>query len=72
MATTSTPAEAFVQKVNAFLDEEDRTPAWLARRAGIPYNTLRRLLDEPNPLPFNRAIALSTATGIPPVEEVAR
>ncbi|MGW9587456.1 hypothetical protein [Microbacterium sp. NPDC055455] len=66
MTTTSTPAESFVQKVNAFLDEEDRTPAWLARRAGIPYNTLRRQLDQPNVLPFNRAVTLSEVTGIIP------
>ena len=65
MATTTTPAEAFIKKVNAFLDEEDRTPAWLARRAGIPDNTLRRQLEQPNVLPFNRAVALSEVTGIP-------
>jgi hypothetical protein len=65
MTTTSTPAESFVQKVNAFLDEEDRTPAWLGRRAGIPENTVRRYLERPNIIPFNRAVALSDATGVP-------
>jgi hypothetical protein len=65
MATSSTPAEAFIRKVNAYLDDEDRTPAWLARRAGIPDNTLRRHLEQPNVIPFNRAVAISEATGIP-------
>lgn len=66
MATTPTPAEAFVQKVNAFLDEEDRTPAWLARRAELePYTLRRQLRKAPNSLPFNHAVSLSEATGIP-------
>jgi hypothetical protein len=70
MTTTTTPAEAFIQKVNAFLDEEDRTPAWLGRRAFIHENTVRRYLKHPNIIPFNRVVAISEATGVS-VEERA-
>lgn len=68
MPTSSTPAEAFIQKVNAFLDEEDRTPAWLARRIDADDNTMRRHLRNPNALPFNRAVAIAEVTGINPCQ----
>ena len=59
-------AEGVAAKVTRLLKETDRSVSWLARKTGIPYNTLRnQLTRNPRTLSIAHAIVIADALEVP-------
>lgn len=59
-------AEGVAAKVTRLLTETERNVSWLARKTGIPYNTLRnQLTRNPHTLSIVHAILISRALEVP-------
>jgi lambda repressor-like predicted transcriptional regulator len=63
--TTMGAPDAATAKVLAAMEADDRTLAWLARRAGIPRSTLRHQLSNPGRLTVENLLRIADALGRP-------
>ena len=67
MATTNTAAN-----IRRILDEQDRSFAWLARHAGIPYKlVLKEIKHETKPLSLNSTLQYAEALEVSFIELVS-
>lgn len=63
MPSQETGPAAFNTQVRAALIADDRSVAWLAKRAGIPDSTLRFQLDRPDRLTVENWLRIGAALG---------
>jgi lambda repressor-like predicted transcriptional regulator len=71
MSTRNHTAEGFAASVLTFLDAEERSLEWLARRSGVHPSTLRsQLITKPARLTYVNALRIAEIVPVAPLNEV--